>query len=292
MKLILGDKTNELLRMIHAYLLKEDKEQVIWLEGQDIVNELVVNDEISADKTTIRWCYRGVDISPECTTGVLNMLSYLDLSLFNAFIEEDRKYAQAEFTSYLLFSLRQFGNVLNPTWGETLSGYCQSLPYQWTFVRKHTEDIQVPHAFYGPLKHVPDDLLLGYNTIVSNNSFNGLYWKTGLPETLARNDYYLWYQRPPGNPFVVTVLDDHMWVQPLDNSIYGSRVTDEVGHLCHVLMKHFHLRLAEILFFFDEGTNLYTFGSIRPNVDVKHIPSSNIPEFLELISASLENSPL
>ena len=289
MNLILGDKTNELLNMIYEYLSKSNKEQVIWLDGQDIVNELKVNDEINADKTTVKWCYRGVDISPESTAGVLNLLGYLDRSLFNEFTEEDQEYVQAEFTSYLLFALNQFENVLNPPWGTTLSGFCQSLPYQWTLVQQYTQDIHVPQAFFGSMKHVPKDLIIGDNTIVSNNPFNGMYWKIGLPQTLSHDDHYLWYHRPHGNPFVITVLDHHMWTQPLGNSNQYFQVPKEVSDLCYALMEHFHLRLAELLFFFDERAKLYTFGSIRPNVDVRYIPDSSIPEFLKLISTTLSS---
>ncbi|AUS25929.1 hypothetical protein MMB75_09380 [Paenibacillus sp. P2(2022)] len=291
MNLILGDKTNELLNMIYEYLSKSNKGQVIWLDGQDIVNELKVNDEINADKTTVKWCYRGMDISPESTTGVLNLLGFLDRSLFNEFTEEDQEYAQAEFTSYLLFALNQFKNVLNPSWGATLSGFCQSLPYQWAFVQQYTQDIQVPRAFFGSMKHVPNDLILGYNTIASDNPFNVLYWKIGVPQTLSHDDHYLWYHRPRGNPFVVTVLDNHMWIQPLHNAIQYSQALEEVSDLCYALMEHFHLRLGEILFFYDEKDKLYIFGSIRPNIDVRYIPSSSIPEFLQLISATLSSPP-
>ncbi|WP_416808888.1 hypothetical protein [Bacillus thuringiensis] len=289
MNLILGDKTNELLNMIYEYLSKSNKGQVIWLDGQDIINDLKVNDKINADKTTVKWHYRGIDISPENTTGVLNLLGYLDQSLFYEFTEEDQEYAQAEFTSYLLFALNQFENVLNPPWGSTLSGFCQSLPYQWTLVQHYTQDIQVPRAFFGPMKYVPNDLILGYNTIVSNNPFNGMHWKKGLPQTLSHDDHYLWYHRPRGNPFIVTALDNHMWIQPLGNTLENSHALEEVNNLCYTLMEHFHLRLAEILFFFDERTKQYTFGSIRPNVDVRYIPSSSIPEFLQLISAILSS---
>ncbi|NIE94706.1 hypothetical protein F3J09_29150 [Bacillus sp. Ab-1751] len=292
MKLILGDKTNELLHMIYEYLSKSNRDQVIWLDGKDIVYELKVDDAIATDKTIVKWSYRGIDISPESTTGVLNMLNYLDQSLFNEFTEEDREYVQDEFNCYLLFALNEFGNVLNPPWGGSLSGFCQSLPYQWNLVKRYTQDIQVPLAFFGPLKQVPDDLFLGYNTVVSGNSFNAMYWKIGLPQTLERDNHYLWYERPRGNPFVVTVLDNHMWVQPLDDTIQGSLTIGEVADLCHSLMDHFHLRLAMILFFFDERANQYTFGSIYPNIDIRHLPSSNVSEFLEIISATLESSPL
>ncbi|SCC24346.1 Uncharacterized protein BCZB5J_02164 [Bacillus cereus] len=288
MKLILGDKTNAFLNMIYEHLLKSTKGQVIWLDGHNIVNELAFDDEINEDKTIVRWRYNGVDILPEDTTGVLNMLNYIDQSLFNEFIEEDREYVQEEFTSYFMFALNEFRNVLNPPWGGSLSGFCQSLPYQWTIVSRYKPEIQVPRAFFGPPKKVPDDLILGYNTIVSDNSYNGMYWKVGLTHTLAREDHYLWYQRPPGDPFVVTVLDEYMWVQPFGDNNQISRTPEAVSKLCHALMEHFHLRLAVILFFYDERTNLYTFGSISPNVDAMHLHSSSIPEFLERISTTLE----
>lgn len=287
MKLILGDKTDETLRLIHNYLTDCNNEQILWLEAQDIINELIINDSINEKGVTVRWCYRETEIKPQCTTGVLNFLSYPDESLFDDFVEADREYALGEFCSYLQFALSQFTNVMNPPWGASISGYCQSLPYQWKFVEQNDESIKVPRAFFGLIKDVPDDLLLGYNTIVSDNAFDARYWKTGLSQNLGSNNHYLFYQRPRGNPFIVTAADNKMWIQSLAQPICSTQVLEKVSPLCRTLMGHFHLRMAEILVFFDEKTNLYTFGSINPYIDIRRIPSANHSDFLEAISNML-----
>ncbi|WP_044642342.1 hypothetical protein [Risungbinella massiliensis] len=287
MKLILGDKFNETLQLIHDYLMESNNEQVVWLEWKDIINELVINDSINENGVTVRWRYRETEISLECITGVLNFLSYPEISLFNDFIERDREYALDEFHSYLVFALNQFTNVINPPWGASISGYCHSLPYQWKFVEQNGGNIKVPRAFFGLMKDVPDDLILGYNTIVSDNAFDGRYWKTGLSQDSVGDDHYLFYQRPRGNPFLVTVIGNHMWVQSLAQPICSTQALEKVSHLCQILMEHSHLQFAEILFFFDEQDNQYTFGSIHPFMDVKKIPSDKISDFLEAVSDTL-----
>ncbi|MFD4852634.1 hypothetical protein ACW4EZ_02880 [Bacillus toyonensis] len=287
MKLILGDKTNETLCLIHKHLSSNNSDQVVWLEWQDIINELIIHDSINEKGMTTRWRYREIEISPECITGVLNFLSYLEESLFDDFVERDRDYAIAEFYSYLLFALNQFTNVINPPWGASMSGYCHSLPYQWEFVKRSDANIRVPRAFFGLMKDVPNDLILGYNTIVSDNAFDGRYWEIGLSKHLVSDDQYLFYQRPRGTPFVVTALDNQMWVQSLAQPICSTQALEKVSSLCYTLMDHFHLRLTEILFFFDEQANLYTFGSINPSIDVRNIPKDNISDFLEVVSNTL-----
>ncbi|MGH1143105.1 hypothetical protein [Bacillus pseudomycoides] len=287
MKLILGDKTNETLRLIHSSLTNSNSEQILWLEAQDIINELVIHDSINEKGVTVRWRFRETEISPECTTGVLNFLFYFEEFLFNDFVKRDREYALEEFYSYFMFALNQFTNVINPPWGASMSGYCHSLPYQWKFVEQNNRNIKVPRSFFGLMKDVPDDLILGYNTIVSDNAFDGRYWKTGLSQNLVIDDPYLFYQRPRGTPFVVTALDNQMWVQSLVQPICSTQALKRVSFLCHTLMEHFHLRFAEILFFFDEQANIYTFGSITPYIDVRKIPSANISEFIEVVSNTL-----
>ncbi|MFJ7941552.1 hypothetical protein ACIQYG_24185 [Peribacillus sp. NPDC096622] len=291
MKLLIGDKTNNTLRLIYDYLLNNTSEQTIWLEGRDIVNEVIIHDQIAVDTQGVRmkWNYQGTEITPDCISGVINLLSYLPLSLFDQFVKEDQEYAREEFTSYLLFSLNQFKNVINPPWGGSLSGYCHSLPYQWMLTQKITEGIQVPKSFFGFTKDAPVDLYLGLNSIVSDNAFNSHFWKTGLPKSIVQDNYYLFYQRPPGTPFVIIILDNNIWIHPLGQDINHSNAIEELREGCQILMKHYHLRLAEILFFYDEHTNSFTFGSINPSVDVRHLSRQNTPDFLKSISIILEN---
>lgn len=287
MKLILGEKTNETLRSIYDYLKNSKNEQVVWLEEQDIINELVIQDSISENGTAVRWRYQEIEISPEHTTGVLNYLSISDKSLFNNFIEEDREYVLTEFNSYLAFALNEFNNVLNPPWGESLTGYCHSLPYQWKFVEQSDTNIKVPISYFSQYKDVPNYLLTGFNTIVSDNAYDGRHWVTGIPKKLANDEHYLFYQRPRGIPFVVTALDNHMWSQSLSQPISTTQSMEEVAPMCLNLMDHFHLRMAEILFFFDAPSNVYTFGSINPYMDINKIPSNNRNEWLEVTSTIL-----
>ncbi|MBA4535530.1 hypothetical protein [Brevibacillus halotolerans] len=290
MKLILGDKTNETLRLIHNNLTNNNNEQVVWLEAQDIINELFIHDFINEKGVTLRWLYRETEISPEYTTGVLNFLFdtfNIEESFLKDFVERDREYASKEFYSYLIFALNQFTNVINPPWGGSMSGYCHSLLYQWRFVKQIDRNIKVPRSFFGLIKDAPDDLILGYNTIVSDDAFDGRYWKTGVSQNLLNDNHYLFYRRPRGNPFVITILDNKMWVQSLAQPICSTQVLKKVSFLCHTLMEHFHLRFAEILFFFDEQANLYTFGSIIPYMDVRKIPRANISEFIEAVCNTL-----
>ncbi|WP_019422188.1 hypothetical protein [Paenibacillus sp. OSY-SE] len=294
MKLLIGDKSNELLNVVYEFLSTSNKGEVIWLDGHDIINELVVDDEIASNQSQVKvnWWYRGIHITPERTTGVLNQLGCFDPSLFHEFAESDREFAQSEFNSYLLFALNEFRNVLNPAWGSALSGYCQSLPYQWAWVQRHAWQIRVPGACFSTYKHVPNDFRFGSNIIVSNNPFNVMNWKIGFPTSIATDEHYLWYERPRGKPFVITAIDNNKWIQPLGGSMNCSRALEDVNQLCHALMEHFHIRLAEILFFYDEYANQYTFGSIRPYIEAGHIPGDRTSEFLKLISAALDGSPL
>ncbi|MGR5997807.1 hypothetical protein ACT7DF_23020 [Bacillus cereus] len=279
MKLILGDKTNETLRLIYKYLTNNKNEHVVWLDAQDIKNELVIHDSITEKGVTVRWSYRDKEISPECTSVIINYLVYPGVSLFNDFAEADSEYAFCEFYSYLVFAIGQFKNVLNPPWGGSLSGYCHSLPYQWKYVEQNHRNIKIPLAFFGLIKDAPNALISGYNIIASDNPLDGRYWKTGISKKLVSDDYYLFYQRPRGTPFVVTALDNKMWVKSLAEPICLTQHLEKVSFLCHSLMNHFHIRLAEILFFFDEHANIYTFGSISPSIEFKNIPKGNISDF-------------
>lgn len=288
MKLLIGDKSNELLKVVCDFLSTQNKESVIWLDGHDIVNELVVDDVITGDHSQVNWWYKGIHITPERTTGVLNQLGHLAPSLFHEFAESDRFFAQAEFNAYLLFALNEFRNVLNPAWGSALSGYCQSLPYQWALVQRHAHKIRVPRACYSTYEHVPNDFRFSSSIIVSDNPFDTMNWKIGLSSPLAPDEHYLWYERPRGKPFLITAIDGYKWILPLDGNMNCLRALDNVSELCRMLMEFFHIRLAEILFFYDDCANQYTFGSIRPYIEPCHIPGGKTLEFLEHISAALD----
>lgn len=215
--------------------------------------------------------------------GVLNRLGELRPDLFDRLQCEDRSYAKAEFSAYLHFALAAFPNVVNPPWGGSISGYCQSLPYQWSV--SSSFQLAVPTFYYGPQDRAPEAIRRSHRVIFSDNPLNPLWWTTQHDASpSARPEQGLLYLRPPGEPIVAVVVGGDV----LATTLQGLRPTniDEqtVGALLDVA-RHFHLHYGSALLFRD-GDKL-TFGSMMADVDLSQLANQHAEAFLDRLAAAV-----
>jgi|688.fasta_scaffold164293_2 hypothetical protein len=288
--LLLGNQNSQTLLEIFAYLNKTKSEDILWFSNKDIVNKLVVDDAIDPNgKTRLSWEIDGYHLSTTNVLGIINNLDYLEDVLFEDFQEEDRKYAQSEYNAYLLFSLSQFKNILNPPWGGNLSGSCHSLPYQWLLVRQLNSNIKIPIHYFGFPNNVSAQLTSNLNTVISKNIFDTRHWLTDEVD-LSNIDYpVLFYERPTGTPVLISVLDDIYWAKDLYSDAHVQINKDEWSLVLN-LMNFFHLRMASILIFYSKDK--ITFGSIEPGIDINLLPQSQNESFLVNISKKVyDNAP-
>jgi hypothetical protein len=223
--------------------------------------------------------------------GVINLLQYLPLNAFEHFDSDDQAYAQAEYTSYLCFALWHLPNVFNRPWGGSISGFTNSLPYQWTLASRLSAAVATPRFYFGRSKHAPIDIASGYNAVTSRHLYDGRNWKTANGIQASSDEHILAYIRPHGSPVIATCIDNTIWLsslggQPLnlDTTIIGSLVAD--------FNKHFYLSVSEFLFFFaPDARRAWTLGSAQAGLELDILPDVIQLEAMECLAAKLSNSP-
>ena len=286
MLLILGDKSNSTLKAFREYSASRGVSST-WLDESDIVDSLEVDDSIdSFGNVKIRWRVGSVEMTPRDVCGVLNFLDYFPGSLFAETHPDDRDYARTEFLAYLTFALQQFPNVVNQAWGGSLSGYCQSLPFQWHLVTNFGGQ-RVPRHFFGPRAVAPVQLLSNPNLVCSNEISNGRHWKAFHSPGRPLPDPVLLYERPRGIAIIVTVLDRHLLIKTLGDRIHQDPPMTSVAPLIYALCDRFHIRLAEVLFFYDQTSESLTFGSIQPGANIAHMELEDRERWLSLLFEAL-----
>ena len=269
--LILGPHRTKTIDAIDSFLSAHLSLETFFISAKDIVSSLDVRDTIlSSDDISVNWTLFDHTFSTDDIKGVLNLLPYLDLQLFSDFEQEDQRYAHAELSAYLLFALSRFRNVINPPWGGSIAGFCNSLPYQWLFVDSCNTQVLTPKFFFGMAEDAPIDLL-GVNTVHSLDIFDGRNWRTGPLHNLPRHEPVFLYQRPRGLPVVITFLDDSWWPYSLAHSDIPSSCLAPLDHLLYLMKDHYHLRLGEVLCFVDTGRSQVTFGSVQPGIELSLI---------------------
>lgn len=182
------------------------------------------------------------------------------------FVQEDIDYVQKEFVAYFGFALSQFPNVINRPFCGSLTGYTDTLPYQWNLVTNTNLDgLGVPN--YDIVTRVkPRD-----GVIYSTDFHSYTEWDSAaLPAAHTGPDspIYLRYERPAGRPCLVWFVDSVLIAidlatgdeVPLDDD-ERRRASDVIDLFSSV----FNLRLGQILIFRRgvPGGQL-TFGSIAP----------------------------
>jgi hypothetical protein len=283
MILLIGKRDHPTISALHDFIVTYKEVHTLLLEPKLLINNLIVSDNVESNLTSIFWQIHDTEIRSSICSGVLNLLDHLPRDIFTDFVEEDRSYAQLEFTAYLIFALSHFHNIINPPTNGGLSGFCDSLPFQWLLCRKYSESVVTPDFYFGLFDDAPDHLRNDVNTVVSDNIFRGTYWKTNRTQESLQNDYYLFYKRPRGVPLLVTKLDQQEWVTQLDDrkiAINNNRLPLE---LCNKLMNDYSLRLAEILFFYDEKHDRFCFGCIIPGAYINRMEPTLRADFLNVL---------
>ena len=287
MILCLADKRNVTIRAISSHLQALGQD-ILWLDTADFIQNVVVSDKIIDGLAEVTWTIYDRVVSPQTTSGVLNFLYHVPLSVCEEFGDNDRDYVRHEWEAYLRFAINQYSNVINPPWGGSLSGFCQSLPYQWMFIKKSSQDILVPEWTFSPLNRLSDYARHNCNLIISENIYDGKHWITKHDTSNLEDKWFLFYQRPQGIPQIVTALDEHLWIEPLGGSREKTKFNEQsIREICRLCMNHYQLRLAHFLFFFDPYQNTITFGSCGAGVQIGNLPPTEREQFVEIIGRKL-----
>ena len=291
MILLLGVKGDPTIQAVATHLAREPDIIVLWLDLYDLVDGITIEDEITAGSgPSVRWsdgtqCWNSGDVS-----GVLSRLDFrAEFGAFEAFAPDESEYVYCEYAAYLLFALRSLDNVLNPPSNRIDLGRCRSLPYQWSLVRQLMPRLRVPCAFLGNPRDDARILNFRHNAVIARDVYDGRYWETKPwdPADPQQEESSLVYERPRGRPIVIVVVGQSCWVNHLDNGTKCGIDDMIVSMLCPVLMAHFGLVMAEILIFFDEENQTYTFGSISEDVQIESVSKASREEFVELVCAML-----
>lgn len=287
--LILGDAKAPTLSFIAAGLRSALPDtQIVELYGRDIVEHLQCDDHLpQMGKPTIRWQLNSHQFTSEQVRGAVNQLSDLHIGLFSSTDAIDREYSRSEFIAYMIFALNLFPNVINPAWGGSLSGFCQSLPYQWYLSSKKFALPICPDFYFGPSRELPSHLRYGKNIIISKNICDGRHWLTSK-ELPWGDEPILAYQRPRGLPVLVSMIDDLMFSYCLKTN-EPFQINDIVREHGNFLREHFHLRMASALYFYDIKRQCVTFGSIQPGVRHDHMTADQQILFIRALASKFKS---
>jgi hypothetical protein len=274
--LLLGEKRQPLLGLVEKVALAKGL-SILWLEPHALVNHLAIKDVISQDgQISIRWQCDDFEITPQSVSGIVNYLNFFGDSIMETFQENDRDYVLREINSYFAFAINQFSNVVNrPTVG-SISGFSQSLPWQWELGRRlNVENILAPSAYYGSMYRVPPKLRISPNTVISKSLYEPRLWlrTCGWPP-ITENVFC--YERPEGEVLIATIFDDHLW---LDGEC-SQKAVPRLKTFCTQMMESFNLRLGQFLFFNDQTSDNFTFGSLASNIDLAHVDKNELANAL------------
>ncbi len=278
MILILGSRSNSTLAEFEKFL--EERELAnLFVTHDDIVTSLEINDSIGRlGALSIKWKLKNNNIDGLDIRGALNYLDYLPARLFEDFIVEDREYVRSEFNAYLLFALGNMRNVVNRPWGGGLSGFCQSLIFQWESISKY-EGLATPKYFLGYERDLPDSIKKSVNIVRSENPFDGYNWNTNRTHGKSESRHYLFYIRPSGTPIICSICKDKIWYNRQD-----SLIVDNLNKMVLIeLMSKMKLDLATVLLFSDHKTGRITFGSISPLINASNLSEQDKLSFFNYL---------
>jgi hypothetical protein len=133
--IVLGRSTG-LSRLI-LQVAKARQLTVRQLPFERIATHARIEDCLATGGTNIRWEFDHSDgpgiISPENVRGVF---CYGDIPrhMRTDVVKEDIDYVHHEIVAYLGFALSQFASVINKPFSGSLTGYTDTLPYQWNIL--------------------------------------------------------------------------------------------------------------------------------------------------------------
>jgi len=234
-----------------------------------------IDDSLSAGGVQIHWELDAGDrrrvISPRNVRGVF---CYGDAPRHfrKDVVDEDIDYVHREFVAYFGFALSQFPNVINQPFAGGLTGYTDTLPYQWNLLANTDLDgLKVPK--YDIVTRItPRD-----GVIYSTNFRSYTEWESAslaAAHATRNRPIYLRYERPAGDPCLVWFVDSALIAIDLATGGQASLNSHErrrADDLIDLFSSFFNLRLGQILLFRDgPPRHDLTFGSIAPWLSFMH----------------------
>lgn len=120
--------TNEFVSFLDA---NSKKKPYVAITLQELINDVKIVDKLYDRKNTCNWNLRGETINYDKVSGFLNRIKWVDISLFDDYVEEDRAYVQSEWWAYLVYRVNNTKNAMNPYTGEMLSAQFFQFPFQF-----------------------------------------------------------------------------------------------------------------------------------------------------------------
>ena len=238
------------------------------LSFEHIVKDAVIDDWLDVQGAGVRWTFRDREfgtLSPQEARGVL---CYGDVPdrFRDDIADDDADYVHHEITAYFGFALSRCPNVINQPFAGALTGYTDTLPYQWSLVATQSwAGLSVP-VFDVANRPTPRA-----GVIHSNDFYSYTEWDSAAPppgaERAAVPQIYLRYERPPGDPCLVWFVDNaFIAIDPGtgEQTALGDVESDLTTKLIDLFRAECTLRLGQILLFRSAEDGGMTFGSVAP----------------------------
>jgi hypothetical protein len=250
-------------------LAKSRELRACRLPFERIAKDAQIDDNLSAGGVHIGWEFDGGNSRPVTSPhSVRGVFCYGDTPRHfrKDVVAEDIDYVQHELVAYFGFALSQFPNVINQPFCGSLTGYTETLPYQWNVV-VNTEmgGVRVPDYDIAT-RMTPRD-----GIVYSTDFHSYTEWDSAtLPRAHAMpgRPIYLRYERPAGDPCLIWFVDSvFIAIDPVtgDEASLNADERYRVNNLIDLFSGLFNLRLGQILVF-RHGAPLHelTFGSVAP----------------------------
>ena len=238
---------------------------LIKISLDDLLNYSSIFDEIDGDVVHLNWEFKnGICIDNSNKYFLINRVISIPENLFDNFCEEDKRYAQCEFSAYITFATEVFANSFSKPGPYGLFGNRFSLPRQWDIVKKSHINVNIPQYFIGDFNYCK----LKKEDLILSSPFNYYFWKKNHEGEFDKGSFFI--EKPYGFPVVSYVIGDFTEVTSYDSSfIIHENITSIINKISLEISILFKFKILEILFFVD-GTNI-TFGMVTniPYASVK-----------------------
>jgi hypothetical protein len=242
---------------------------VLTVSSSDLVNELEVQDRISAGRTRLVWRLGDVRLDGAAVTGVHNRLDDLDFGAFGV-PTSSAAFAWRELRAYLIFALSSFPRVVNPPEGQALSGRGESASRQW---RRLKAGISCPRWWFGRPAELPAWARRPGRRLATSDPWEPPCWRPVDLDAVPGTGLRLFYEIPPGHPIDVWLVGGELWVHspyvrlPDDVTLRIRSVVERArGTSRHVM--------ARARFFYTSTPPLLSFGHLSPTTTLAGIPAS------------------
>lgn len=244
----------------------KEKNEIICISVEDILNNVEINDSIIDGNPKISWTLEdGTVVENDSETKLINRVMQIEDRFFDDFSPEDKDYAKSEFWAYLSFALSSFVYKTSSPSHLGLSGGNPSLPMQWRMVDQSEENMKVPIFFYGSKKFLPSTFLDDLTIFANPYDFHN--WKPNYSKDIYRktepHNYskkIMAYKRPVGEPVVAIKLgSEFILFDPKKKKTFcGKRLEGKIRKLFNI----FDQEIGELLFFLEKKDEV-NFGVFR-----------------------------